>query len=90
MDRSEFMRLKGELVTASELLQQANADLRSCKEALQSFVNALTSRKMTPEYADQGTALLAKMLGLQQQADFQAAQVSLYQHALDGVPVPPA
>lgn len=90
MERAEYMRLKGELVTVSEALTATRGEKRKTLDALQSWVNKLHSDKLTPDTATQGRDLIDKLLTLQQQETAQDAQEAQYKRALQGVALPPA
>ncbi|NMG56838.1 hypothetical protein [Aromatoleum aromaticum] len=90
MDRAEYMRIKGELVTAGDALQASRTEQRSVRETLQSWVNRLQSQKLTPESAQQAQEQIAKALCVQQQINTLEAEEARFRQALAGVPLPPA
>lgn len=87
MDRAEYMRIKGELVTAGEVLQACRGQQR---QALQSFVNRLQSQKLTPESARSAHEQIDMLLSLEQQIGTLEAEEARFRQALAGVPLPPA
>lgn len=90
MDRAEYMRLKGELVTASEALLSAQTEKRITQDALQRRGNLLASEKITPQTATEAHGLIDRLLILQQHEEAQAAHVSHFYRALQGVALPEA
>lgn len=89
MNRDEYMRIKGELVTATENGQQASIKKRKAQEALQGWVNGLHSRKVTEELAIAAHDLIDQMLAAQQQELECAAYLRQYKQMLECVFAPP-
>lgn len=88
MERAEYMRIKGELVTATELLTTSRTEKSKTQSELQSWMNALHSEKLTQSTAEAGHALIDKLLTLQQQQIALEAQEFQFKKALQGVKTP--
>lgn len=89
MDRAEYMRLRGELVTASEQLAVVRSEVRQCQDALQGWVNGLTT-PLDALRAGMAHDLIDRLFALQQQATGLVAEEARFKRALAGVGVPPA
>ena len=78
MERTEYMRLKGELTHASEQRQTVSTQARARHGELQGFINKLLSSKLSDTSAQQAHGLIDDLLRLQKQEAYWLAQEKLF------------
>jgi len=88
MNRDEYMRLKGELVTAGEQLGQLRSDKRKTQDALQGWTNRLQEHKLNEEGVAEGHVLIDQFYTLQQREAEASTQEDHYRRALAGQVIP--
>ncbi|MCL2298355.1 MAG: hypothetical protein FWC38_00875 [Proteobacteria bacterium] len=91
MERNEYMRIKGELVTAQEDARLAEQKLTSLWSDLRSFANSGDSARRLPEAGFGKARQLLDDISLWQAAKQEAdARVDQFRNEIKGVQIPPA
>lgn len=88
MDRGEYMRIKGEFVTAVEMLATVRSEKDRVQRALQDWASGGVAQKTDQNGADRAHEMIDRLLKLQQDLTLLELAESRHKQALKGVPVP--